>query len=402
MVTCLRVLMISSVPVEKLLTLVLDALPVGVFWKDRYSRFLGCNQKFAEDSGVASPADLIGKTNFDFYPPEQADAFRADDAEVIGSGVAKLAIQEPLLLPSGETSWVETNKLPLRDDAGAIIGVLGTYKDITAERRAIEERTRLIDELIMARDAAISANATKLMFVANMSHELRTPLNAIIGYTELLQDEAADSAAPPNRDHEAILRAAYHLLNLVNDILDMSKIAAGVNSLKQSTVSPATIVGEVMEALAHMATRNQTKLRWIATPPVFETLGDAVKLRQCVFNLISNACKFTRGGVVDIGLTLDGGDTERTFVLMVRDTGIGMSAEQIGKLFQPFSQANTEITRVYGGTGLGLAITRSLAQMMGGDVSVRSVLGEGSTFALRLPCSDGDATGDHFEIHSAA
>jgi PAS domain S-box-containing protein len=151
-------------PAHQMLALVLDALPVSLFWKDLDSRILGCNQKFAHDSGVAHPSDLIGKTNFDFYPKEQAEAFRADDLEVMSTGVAKLCIEESLLLATGETAWVETNKVPMRTKAGVVIGVLGTYRDVTERHRADKERTRLAFELAEAKQAAALAQVEYLAY----------------------------------------------------------------------------------------------------------------------------------------------------------------------------------------------------------------------------------------------
>lgn len=368
---------------ETMLTAVLDALPGGVFWKDRDSRFLGGNRQFLEDCGVACAADIVGKTNFEFYGA-QAEAYRADDLNVMTTGDAKLGIEEPFKLASGKTIWVETNKTPLLDAAGEVVGVLGAYQDVTARRNAADERERLIADLTTTRNFAIEAHATKSMFIANMSHELRTPLNAIIGYGELIQEEASAQSA---RDIQRILVAARHLLGMVNNILDLSKISAGAMSMRPEVVSPSAVISEVIDALQQFAAQNQTKLRWSDGTPAFETWCDAVKLRQCLFNLVSNACKFTKGGTVDVALSCAVHDGAPVFVTTVRDTGIGMSPDQVERLFTPFVQADGNISRVYGGTGLGLAITRSLAQIMGGDVAVRSTFGEGSTFVLTLPCA---------------
>jgi diguanylate cyclase (GGDEF)-like protein/PAS domain S-box-containing protein len=147
----------TEIPAKLMLALVLDALPVGLFWKDRDSRILGCNQKFADDSGVSNPVDMIGKTNFDFYPIEQAEAYRADDLEVMGTGQSKLGIEEPLLLANGNTAWVETNKVAMRNSTGEVIGVLATYKDVTERRRASEERARFNLELAVAKQATMTA-----------------------------------------------------------------------------------------------------------------------------------------------------------------------------------------------------------------------------------------------------
>jgi PAS domain S-box-containing protein len=375
-----------NIPAKMMLAMVLDALPVRMFWKDRQSRFLGCNQHFANDAGALHPSDLVGKTDYDFYPWDQADAFRADDAAVIRDGRPRLAIEESLTLASGEVMWLETSKIPLKDASGAVIGVLGTYQDVTERRRAVEERARLMDELEIARDAAMSASNAKSLFVAGMSHELRTPLNAIIGFAELLEENDNISDPEAAGDVQKIIRAARHLLGLVNDVLDMSKISAGAITVQRDIVLPAAVVGEVMSTLEQAAKKNQTTLRWAAPPPAVTTTCDAVKLRQCIFNLISNACKFTRAGVVDVGMEIVETGREASFVVTVRDTGIGMTPTQLDKLFQPYVQADVGVSRLYGGTGLGLAITRSLAQAMGGDVSVTSEVAVGSTFVLRLPC----------------
>lgn len=168
-----------DLPAKPMLDLVLDALPVGLFWKDLDSRILGCNQKFADDSGVASPADLIGKTNFDFYPPEQAEAYRADDLEVISTGVSKLGFEEPLLLATGETAWVETNKVPMRNDAGEVVGVLGTYCDVSARRRAGAERERFALELAIAKQAAALAMIDTLTGLRNRRY-LQSQLQGLL------------------------------------------------------------------------------------------------------------------------------------------------------------------------------------------------------------------------------
>jgi len=366
-----------------MLSLVLDAMPVRVFWKDRDSRYLGCNQHFAEEVGLADPHHIAGMSDFDFCSREQAEIFRAVDLDIMTSGVPLMLVERPAVLASGETIWVEASTLPLRSADGDIIGVLTTYIDITARRKARDERARLIDDLTTARDAALSASASKSAFVANMSHELRTPLHSIIGYSELLREESTDESA--SRDLDRIIVSSRHLLGLVNDILDLSKLGAGRMVLQDEPVSPATVVAEVMEALTLMAASNGTNLRWAAQPPSFTTFCDALKLRQCVFNLVSNACKFAKNGVVEVDLQRQWRGGESEFVVSVRDTGIGISPEQMLRLFQPFEQADPSITRKYGGTGLGLAITRQLAEIMGGDIVAASVLGEGSIFTLRLP-----------------
>jgi len=368
---------------DLMLSLVLDAMPVRVFWKDRDSRYLGCNQHFADEVGIGDPQDVIGMSDRDFCSAEQAAAFRVTDLEVMNTGVPMMSVEQPAVLANGETIWVEASKLPLRDSDGEIIGVLATYLDVTARRKAGDERARLIEDLTTARDAALSASASRSAFVANMSHELRTPLHSIIGYSELLREESSDESSC--RDLDRIIVSGRHLLALVNDILDLSKLGAGRMLPNNEAISPGVVVGEVMDALALMAAGNGVSLRWATPPAFFSTVCDALKLRQCVFNLVSNACKFSKDGIVEISLQREWREGVSEFAVSVHDTGVGISSEQMRRLFQPFAQADPSIASHFGGTGLGLAITHQLAQVMGGDVIVKSTLGEGSTFTLRLP-----------------
>lgn len=383
------------IPSDIMLGLVLDALPARIFWKDRNSTFIGANQKFAEDARVRGPEDLVGKCDFDFYPPKQAEAFRADDREVMESGKAKVGIEEQLTLANGETIWLETNKLPLIDATGQVVGVLGSYRDVTERKRAAEERQSLVEELTLARDSALKANAAKTIFIANMSHELRTPLNAIIGFSDLLLEEDSDgmSREELTQDLMKIRVAAGQLLGVVDDILDLSKLSSGRVILQDDPISPPALIEEVMETLSRMADAHNVRLAWDAPPPNFWTVCDGRKLRQCLFNVISNACKFTRNGDVLVRLDRESAAGSEKFVVTVRDSGIGMNADQLRRLFLPFAQVDASIRRSFGGTGLGLAVTRSLVELMGGEISVESAVGVGSTFVLKFPlvaCADQD------------
>ena len=221
-----------------------------------------------------------------------------------------------------------------------------------------------------------------------MSHELRTPLNAIIGYSEMLQEEAQDQHAEGFvPDLQRINAAGKHLLELINDILDLSKIEAGKMELYLETFEVGPLVRDVAAVLEPLAQKNANRLEVQCAPDVGAMRADLTKLRQALFNLLSNACKFTEQGVVTVSVTreaatADGGDS---IVFAVRDTGIGMTPEQMARLFEEFGQADASTTRRYGGTGLGLAISRRLCRMMGGDITVASEPGRGSTFTIRLP-----------------
>ena len=272
--------------------------------------------------------------------------------------------------PDGTVLEISRNPIP----SGGFIAI---FTDIT-------ERKKAEIELTNAKQAAEAASRTKSDFLANMSHELRTPLNAIIGYSQMLQEEATDDGQDGYlADLRKIENAGKHLLNLINDILDLSKIEAGRMTVFIEPVSIAGVIAEVRGIIEPLAAKNGNKLV-VEGPGNISTIdSDITKLKQSLLNLLSNASKFTKEGAVT--LTVAGGPGEDMISFRVADTGIGMSPEQMGKLFQAFAQADSSTTRQFGGTGLGLAITRHFARMLGGDVTVTSELGKGSVFTLTLP-----------------
>ena len=237
-----------------------------------------------------------------------------------------------------------------------------------------------------ARAAAEAANRTKSAFLANMSHELRTPMNAIIGYSEMLMEEAGDVGQGDFiPDLKKIHSAGKHLLGLINDVLDLSKIEAGKMTLYCEPIDVATMVREVESTVQPLIEKNQNHMEIQLPDHPGMMHSDLTKIRQILFNLLSNASKFTQAGRIQLTVsrgTEKGADWLR---FAVQDSGIGMTPEQLGKLFQAFTQADASTTRKYGGTGLGLAISRKFSQMLGGDITVTSVEGQGSTFTMDLP-----------------
>jgi adenylate cyclase len=274
--------------------------------------------------------------------------------------------------PDGKVLEIRHNPLP---GGGTVI----IYSDIT-ERKHYEET------LTAARDQAEAMSRTKSSFLANMSHELRTPLNAIIGLTDMMVSNAprfgTEKAAEPLR---RVRRAGEHLLDLINQVLDLSKIEAGKLDLNLETVKIPRLIDEVVGTARGLAEQNKNRLIVECPPDIAPLLVDPLRLRQILLNLLGNACKFTKGGEVSLRVSPHSIEGREWVDFAVADTGIGMTPEQMNKLFEEFVQADQTTARNYGGTGLGLAITRKLCRMMGGDTLVTSEIGKGSTFVARLP-----------------
>jgi signal transduction histidine kinase/DNA-binding response OmpR family regulator len=241
-------------------------------------------------------------------------------------------------------------------------------------------------ELERAVVAAKEANQAKSSFLAKMSHELRTPMNAIIGYSEMLMEDANDEGdTGMAEDLQKILSAARHLLGLINDVLDLSKIEAGKMQLYLETFDFQILVHEVASTIAPLVEKRNNQLVVNCTPVIGSMFGDSTKIRQTLLNLLSNASKFTENGRVELKVEREIVDNQVWVVMQVIDTGIGMDGEQMARLFRPFTQADASTSSKFGGTGLGLAISKQFAQMMGGDITLTSAPGAGSTFTLRVP-----------------
>ena len=285
------------------------------------------------------------------------------------------------LRKDGSTYPVETRVGAFMADGQKVI--LALCRDITERKQAQEERKALNSQLQDARDEAVRANRTKSAFLANMSHELRTPLNAVIGYSEFLIEEMEAEGDEHLADLEKILTAGHHLLSLINDILDLSKIEAGKVELEIDEFELRDFLADIESTAAPLAEDNDNELVVDADLDDVVMKTDVTKLRQILFNLLSNACKFTSEGTV--GLDVQEHRVGESLRFSVRDTGIGMSDDELDKVFSAFEQADTSTTREYGGTGLGLAISKQYTEMMGGTIDVESEVGEGTTFSVVVP-----------------
>jgi signal transduction histidine kinase len=246
------------------------------------------------------------------------------------------------------------------------------------------ENVRLFDEIQEKSRQLAEASEHKSQFLANMSHELRTPLNAIIGVSEMLREDA-EAAGQDLEPLDRVLGAGRHLLALINDILDLSKIEAGRMELHLGSFALAPLVDDVVKTIEPLAAKNGNQVAVHCDGEIGTMHADQMRLRQALLNLMSNANKFTERGTITIDAR-HGQENGRDWItLAVADTGIGMTPEQLGKLFQEFSQASSSTASKYGGTGLGLVISRRFCQMMGGDITVESEPGKGSVFTVRLP-----------------
>ncbi len=282
--------------------------------------------------------------------------------------------QSPIPEPETEQVWEKLLQLANRED------------------RLLDQRetlARAANDAAQARTVAEAASEAKSGFLADMSHELRTPLNAIIGITEILVEDAEDDDRQDQLEPlQRVLSAGEHLLRLINDVLDLSKIEAGKMSLALEAVDVSDVLREVVATAMPLAEKSGSRLLLNCADGVGIVRTDPLRLKQVVLNLVGNACKFTKSGKVRVSARRDGNGAGQRLVVAIADTGIGMTAEQVDRLFQEFSQANAQTAREYGGTGLGLVISRRLARLMGGDINVDSRPGEGSTFTLWLPINE--------------
>ncbi len=342
--------------------------PVAVVTLDTRHNIVSCNPAFEQLYGY-SQSEVIGR-NLD-------ELISTDTSRTEAVAITQHVLKEGAVRSIGRRRRrdgtlvdVEVLGVPVRVE-GKLVGLMGLYHDIS--------------ELTQARHAAEEANNAKSQFLASMSHELRTPLNAIIGYSEMLEEEVNELGHPDLApDLRKIQGAGKHLLALINDILDLSKIEAGKLELYLEDFDPGELIRDVATTIQPLVAKNHNELV-VEANELGQMRGDQTKLRQMLLNLLSNACKFTERGRVSLEAARVGtGDGER-LRFRVTDSGIGMTPEQLTRIFEAFSQAEASTSRRYGGTGLGLAITRRFAQLMGGDVTVESEPGRGSSFTIELP-----------------
>ncbi|MEG4229207.1 PAS domain S-box protein [Microcoleus sp. N9_B2] len=374
----------------------------GIFQRTPEGHFLSVNPALARIYGYATPEELTSNlTNIRqqaYVNPQQGDKFMRvmeEFGEVSG-------FESQVYRVDGKVIWISESARAVCDANGEVLYYEGSVEDIS-DRKVFESALQL------AAEAAEAASTAKSAFLANMSHELRTPLNAIIGYSEMLQEETEelgyDELTP---DLDKIRTSGRHLLSLINDILDISKIEAGRMDLYLETFDIAALIKEVASTAVPLIQKNGNTLNLHKISNIGTMHGDITKVQQILLNLLSNAAKFTQNGTITLTASREkiAGDSSEAkqentseptansqsssaskefLVVNCTDTGIGMNSDQLQHIFQPFAQADASTTRKYGGTGLGLAISQRFCLMMGGNISVKSQEGVGSTFTIRLP-----------------
>ncbi|MGE5469220.1 MAG: response regulator [Bacteroidota bacterium] len=375
---------------SRLLDSIVENMPNMIFLKDAADlRFVLFN-KAGEQLLGCDRRDLLGKSVHDIFSPSEAEFLTGKDREVLASPMVIDIPEELITTRPGVQRILHTKKLALRNSQGEPEFILGISEDITDSRRdaeelehhrahleqLVEERTA---ELFHAKEAAEATNVAKSAFLANMSHEIRTPLNAIAGMAHMIRRGGLSARQAEQLDK--LEGASQHLLNIINAILDISKIEAGKFEIEEAPIKVEAILGNVVSLLHDQAQAKHLELGTEMQSLPHNLLGDSTRLQQALLNYAINAVKFTNAGSVALRVKLveDGSDS----VLLrfeVADTGIGIDRETLSRLFSAFEQADNSTTRKYGGTGLGLAITKRLARLMGGDAGAESSLGAGSTF----------------------
>ena len=351
--------------------------PDQVYFKDRQGRFIRVSRAVAEFLEVPIPEQVVGKTDFDLLALETAKAAAEDERRIIETGQPLIGKVEKVVHPDGRVTWDYTTKLPLKNSKGEIIGVCGINKDFTAMKE-------LEDALNTARREAEEANRAKSQFLADMSHEIRTPLNSVIGFANVLLKNRGGNLTPADLSFlERIATNGKHLLALINHILDLAKVEARKVELEITEVALDKLVKEVIAQLEGQLQGRDVRLLTDLPAGMITIRTDWIRLKQIIINLVANALKFTEHGSVTVAAAVDP-KTRQPIRLDITDTGVGIPDDKLGKVFEAFQQQDAATERKYGGTGLGLTITRSLCELMGYRIQVRSKVGAGSTFSVLL------------------
>ncbi len=359
-----------------LLRSLIDALPNLIFYKDKESRYLGCNTAFTEYLGK-DEKDIIGKTDVDLLGYERAKSYLRSDRRILNSN-KPLINEETITFPDGRKVDYETIKTTFNDLKGDVQGIICISHDVSSHHQ-------MLQELKKAKEKAEESDRLKTAFLANMSHEIRTPLNAIIGFSNLLVYDGDISVEEKESYIRMITQSGDALANLINDIVDMAKMEAGQIDIEKRDFSVKQVMEDLFVLYKEETAKTKDQIEIIYEPdPEHNDIvlcSDLFRVKQVMVNLINNALKFTEKGSVTFGFKVE----KECCLFFVRDTGIGMHEKSVEVIFNAFTQIDGTYSRKYGGVGLGLSISKRLLKIMGGDIWVSSTPGVGSTFTFTLP-----------------
>jgi PAS domain S-box-containing protein len=364
---------------------IINNLPGAVYWKDKEGQYLGCNKFVARMAGYNKPSDMIGKTDYDLCWKEFADDWRQRDLNVLKEGQT-IVCEEKVRLADGSIITELTFKTPLRNKNGDIVGIIGTSLDIT-ERKEMEEQLKI------SKEQAEAANRAKTEFITNMSHDVRTPISGVLGASDILEHEG-DSARDREFGH-LIHASAARLMELLDDILEMiSADEVSESSLKLSTFNLRARLDFIKDLLTPNAVQSDIELNFnLANDVPTFLISDRIKIDRILVNIVSNALKFTHMGSINIAVELLEYKNDRVSLLFtIKDTGIGISADQLDKIFDRFYRISPSYHNKYRGHGIGLFIVQKYVTILGGNIAVQSELNKGTTFKITLPFKIGNAS----------
>lgn len=349
-------------------------VPAYIFWKDRNSVYLGCNNAFAHSLGLSSPAEIVGKTDYDLpTTEEESDSFRADDKQVIESKKPKLNIEEYQTFPDGRTVVLLTNKVPLLDKQNNVIGILGIYHDIT-------DRKKLEENLLAAKEAAEASSKAKTEFLENMRHDIRTPLTGISGFAHIIKDETTD---PKTKEYiDNLVASCDSLLEFMNEILETIRIATGETPLYKNKFDLKKRIKDVIDLNQAKAHEKNLQFGFYCDPNLPHYLiGDAKRIHRIVLELVTNALNFTKSGYVNVSIQMVKKiDSKVIIKIIVADSGIGIPKDKQAEVFMRFKRLHPAFEGIYKGAGLGLAVIKQFIDDLDGEIYLESEVDKGSTF----------------------
>lgn len=365
---------------EVLFKNITQSLPQYLFWKDAHSIYLGCNQQFAELVGLSSPDDIVGKTDHDLHwqaTGHTAEFFQKGDQETM-DGHPVTNQEEWLLLPNGKKLITLVSKLPILDEQHHVLGVVGYFTDITE----LKEKEQALQH---AKQQAEVANRAKSQFIANISHDLRTPLCGLLGMARILLQEINTARGKKTAQH--LLEAGQTLLRLLNEVIEFTQLTTEAWPLAENTFSLKNLIQDIVQLVTPSVEEKNLRITVHYNKRLPSLLcGDSARLRRILFNLVSNAVKFTHHGAIEITTTLANPKTQPWIIqIAVKDTGTGIPAEQLPFIFARFSRLHPACNGQYAGMGLGLALVKQLLADMKGEIAVSSELGHGSVFTCQVP-----------------